>query len=26
LLALGGMLLALVGRRRPQLVAAPDAG
>jgi len=25
-LALGGMLLALAGRRRPQLVAAPDAG
>ena len=24
-LALGGMLLALAGRRRPQLVAAPDA-
>ena len=24
-LALGGMLLALVGRRRPQLVTAPDA-
>ena len=24
-LALGGMLLALLGRRRPQLVAAPDA-
>ena len=25
-LALGGMVLALAGRRRPQLVAAPDAG
>ncbi|MCY7338512.1 MAG: DMT family transporter [Sphingomonas bacterium] len=25
-LALGGLILALVGRRRPQLVAAPDAG
>ena len=25
-LALGGLVLALVGRRRPQLVAAPDAG
>ena len=24
-LALGGMLIALIGRRRPQLVAAPDA-
>ena len=24
-LALGGMILALAGRRRPQLVAAPDA-
>ena len=23
--ALGGMLLALAGRRRPQLVTAPDA-